>query len=150
MKLFNENYLADLMSRCYSNVSFRGAILFCSRRKAHEFIKEMENRFVNEGVPGVKEIERNNVTSKFPGIIKFENGSTIDVLTPRMLGRRGLRFHESLLDDEIIDYDTIHRLEMDTIWDTRVPKTHFSTDACAQDDETNKELDDFLNSFKIC
>jgi len=173
MKLFNEESLADLLSHCYKNRRYRGIILLCNDVRAHNFMTEISKRFTDDGITGVKEIKINDAYTYAPaskiGEIIFNNGSIISVVTPHYFStnRIGARYHEPLLDPDVIDFDTIHALEALTVvylspymsfariihpdeqvrWSIENP-----VDNSKLNDRftANKELDDFLNSFKIC
>lgn len=107
MDLLNENSLASLLRHCYENQGYKACILFNSLVDADTLLSELYDIHNERGIDGVRGFVRNT-----PSKIVFENGSVMTFLTvshERQL--RGMRFHEALLHEDVMDTDAMMTLQ---------------------------------------
>ena len=108
MVLLNEQTFTEMLTRCYENVEYQGAIMLESEAKKIEFVEELLRVHNDNPITGVREI----VARTPHTYIEFENESEIEIITPHDLRRmREHQFNEALLDADILDFDVIDVLE---------------------------------------
>ena len=108
MQLFNEESFSALLTRCYENAEYQGVVMLASEAQKIDFVDELLRNHTESPITGIKQI-----IVRLPNTyVEFENGSEIEIITPRDLRRMGRhRFNEALLDSDILDFDAIDALQ---------------------------------------
>lgn len=151
LQILTEHSLTDLMIKCHQNPEYRAAIIFNRLSDKYKFITEFKRMRIFNDISGFVIVP--GTLGGHTSII-FDNDSYIDILRIEDLRTRGRLYNDFLLEESVaIRDDCIQKIlaftrEYQLRYQPRCEwEMEYYNDFIPERD--NKEMDDFLNSFKI-
>ena len=140
MKLLTPDSLAELITSCNEMDGYKSFVILHSASEVCNIIDAFSEKLDTDGFSGIMSTEYNHTE----GLISFKNGSYIKTITARNASRSVMRGANNILFDvhsglSAEELENIKAFEMEYKYDDP-PKSKLYR---------SKELDKFLNKFKI-